>query len=62
MGGAKGAKAPRVQFSRQATRNALYTWLGVFLTLLALSGANVLLGGISEDRQCMHARTTHVIS
>ena len=38
--GAKGAKAPKLNFSKVAWRNAGYTWLGVFLTVLALSGVN----------------------
>ena len=42
--GAKGAKAPKLNFSKVALRNASYTWVGVFLTVLALSGANQVCG------------------
>ena len=43
MAGAKGAKAPKVQLTRAAAAASACAWLGVFITLLALSGTNQLV-------------------
>lgn len=50
MAGAKGAKAPKVHFSRATAATCVCTWLGVFLTLLALSGADRLVFELSDGQ------------
>ena len=52
--GVNGAAAPKLVCTPLALRNASFTWLGVFLTLLALSGANQLMVRLSDgDRFVM---------
>lgn len=47
-GGAKGAKVPKLQCTRVAWKNAGFTWIGVFLTVLALSGVDQGMKDLSD--------------
>ena len=50
MAGAKGAKAPKVHFTKTTAITCVCTFLGVFLTLLALSGADQLMLNLTDGQ------------